>query len=233
MNSIDPMDDDVEEPARLERLRVDGHRRVTIDGRRSHIIRKLRLILPLIALAMTVVVVTWDQGGRHAQPLKKEEVLPASQNIENELLKPVFNSVDDKNQPYTVTADRAVQSRSNPDLLDLENPKASLTQADKTTLGAQSVKGTYEQKTQKLNLNGDVVLTYSEGYTLKTQELRVDIPTQKAFSGRDVFIEGPAGTLEAKGLEGDATSGALVFTGPARVLLKNTGNLFDPKGNTK
>lgn len=232
MSDIDPMDEDFEQDERLSRLSVGTQRRVTINTRRSKIVRNLRFILPFIALVMTVIIITWDETGKQVAPLKKEEVIPQSQNIENELLKPVFNSVDDQNQPYTVTADKATQSRSNPDILDLENPIATLTQLDKTTLSGKATKGIYEQKTQKLNLSGDVELQYSQGYTLKTQELRIDIPAQKSYSAQDVLIEGQAGTLEAKGLAGDAATGVITFTGPARIVLKNTQSMFDPKGNT-
>lgn len=217
---------------RFQTLLVDARRHTALNGRRTRIIRQLRFILPFVALAMTAVILTWNKGAQHAPPLKKEDVIPASQNIENELVKPVFNSVDDKNQPYSVSADKATQSRTSPDLLDLEHPTARLTQEDNTTLDAKAQSGVYEQKTKKLNLSGDVELHYSEGYVLKTPELRLDMQARKAYSAQDVVIEGQDATLEAKGLEGDEAQGSLVFTGPARILLKNTTDLFNkPKGN--
>ena len=223
------MDD---EDRRFDTLKVDKSRHVVLDDRRSRIVRKLRFILPFLALILTVIVVTWDESGKHIEPLKKEELIPASQNVENELLKPVFNSVDEKNQPYTVTADRAVQSRTTPDFLDLEKPKASLTQTDKTVVGAESDKGVYAQKEQKLDLSGNVVLTYSEGYTLKTPSMRVDLKAQKTYADQGVVMEGKDGTLTSTGLEGDSGNNSLIFTGPATLVLKQGGNLFDSKGTT-
>ncbi len=200
-----------------------------INPTRSKIIRILRYGLPVIAIVMIVIIGTWDDAGRSAKPLNKADVLPQSENIQNELLKPVFNSVDDKNQPYTVTADRAVQSKSNPDIMELENPVASLTQNDSTKLDGRAKQGLYEQKAQKLNLKGDVVLSHSNGYSLSSQELRIDIAAQKAYSGQDVMVSGVGGTLESKGLEGDFEAGILTFTGPARVVIHQDGNLFKPK----
>ncbi len=229
MTDIDPMDD---EDRRFDTLKVDKSRHVVLDDRRSRIVRKLRYILPFLALILTVIVVTWDESGKHIEPLKKEELIPASQNVENELLKPVFNSVDEKNQPFTVTADRAVQGRENPDIVELEKPVAELQQTDGSKIAGEAASGLYEQKSQKLNLEGDVHLKHSNGFTLTTQELRIDMAAQKAYSGRDVRVEGPEGSIDATGLEGDTTTGSMIFTGPAKVTLQGGGNLFSPKEKT-
>lgn len=211
---------------RLSGLSTAQGRSTRVNHGYSRFIRSMRIILPLIAVGLTVVILTWEDAGRKVEPLKKEELVPQSANIQNELLKPVYNSVDSNNQPFTVTADLATQDRSNPDLLNLQEPRAELSQNDGSKLNADAKTGLYEQKTQKLNLEGDVHLIHSDGYTLTTEELRVDIPAQKAFSGRDVRVEGPAGTIDAKGLEGDGASGVLIFTGPARVVLNSEGNMF-------
>lgn len=217
---------------RLSQLSVGTGRSTKINRKYSSFVRSLRLVLPLIALIMTVVVLTWEEAGRRVEPMKKAELLPQSENIQNELLKPVFNSVDDKNQPYTVTADRAVQNRENPDILELQKPVANLAMNDGAKIDADAADGIYQQKEQKLNLEGDVHIKHSNGYVLSTQELRVDLVTQKAYSGRDVRIEGPGGTLDATGLEGDAGLGSLIFTGPAKVVLYSDSSLLSHKEKT-
>ena len=220
------MDDFSPEPDnRLSGLSTGAGRSTKVNRGYTRFIRSLRIILPLIAVGLTVVILTWEDAGR-VEPMKKEELVPQSANIQNELLKPVYNSVDSNNQPFTVTADLATQDRSNPDLVNLQAPKAELAVSDGGKVNADAMKGLYEQKTQKLNLEGNVHLIHSEGYTLSTEELRVDIPVQKAFSGRDVRVEGPAGTIDAKGLEGDGTTGVLIFTGPAKVVLNSGGNIL-------
>lgn len=227
-------DFDLDDPpgdGRLSQL-SPGQHPIKVNRGYSAFVRKLRFILPLIALGMTVIILTWDEAGRRIAPLKKEEVMPQSQNIQNELLKPVFNSIDEKQQPYTVTADRATQGRENPDIVELARPIATLKQNDGTTLDADAASGLYEQKSQKLNLEGDVHLRHSDGTLLKTEELRVDLATQKAYSGRDVRVENKSGTIDATGLEGDAEGGTLIFTGPAKVTLYSNGDLLTPKENT-
>lgn len=225
-------DYDTAAPSRLSQLSVGDDRTTKISRKYSAFVKSLRFILPLLALGMTVVVLTWDEAGRRIAPKMKEEVIPASQNIQNELLKPVFNSVDDKNQPYTVTADKATQSREDPDLIELDKPVATLAMNSGEKIDANAKMGLYQQKAQKLNLEGDVHLIHSNGYTLITEELRVDLVTQKAYSGMDVRVEGPGGTIDATGLEGDSDTGSLIFTGPAKVTLYSDGNLLSQKDKT-
>jgi len=232
MADFDDIPPDPYQSSRLSQLSAGTGRSTKINRKYSSFVKSLRLVLPLIALIMTVIVLTWEEAGRRVEPMKKEELLPQSENIQNELLKPVFNSVDKNNQPFTVTADRATQNRQDPDLIELEKPVAELQQNDGSKLNGDAASGLYQQKEQKLNLEGDVHIKHSNGYVLSTQELRVDLVTQKAYSGRDVRIEGPGGTLDATGLEGDAGLGSLIFTGPAKVVLYSDSSLLSHKEKT-
>jgi len=195
------------------------------DGWYSRFIKSMRIILPLLALAMAVLVFTWDDAGDRVKPLAKDEMAPQAPTVQNELVKPVFQSVDEKNQPYVVSADRATQDKTNPDLLTLEQPRAELTMLDGVQIKAQAMTGLYEQESRRLTLNTHVTLDHSQGYQLVSEELRVDAISQKVFSGRDVTITGPASRLEAKGLEGDASTGRLIFSGPAKVVLYQAGQI--------
>ena len=209
---------------RLSSLSIPENRMTGLNRRYSAFVKSLRFILPLAAVAMTVIVITWDEG-KNIEPMKKEDLIPSSQNIQNELIAPVFNSVDSKEQPFNVSADRAVQNRQNPDLVELDKPVADLTTTNGARIDADAATGLYEQKTQKLNLSGNVRLKHSDGYTLSSEEMRIDLATQKAFSGRDVHVEGPDGTLDATGLEGDANAGTLIFTGPAKIIFQSGADL--------
>lgn len=229
---MDPSPHDPLPEDRLSQLSPDNREAPLVNIRYSAFVKKARFVLPIAALVMTVVILTWNEAGTRIAPLKKNDVLPASENIQNELVKPVFNSVDDSNQPYTVTADRAVQDRSNPDLVVLENPVATLNKVGGGKVDGDALKGLYEQQAQKLNLSGNVHIRSSDGYTLSSEELRIDLKAQKSYSGQDVTVTGPTGTLTATGLEGDAQRGTMIFTGPAKVILKSEGSLL-PQGEKK
>ena len=56
-------------------------------------------------------------------------------------------------------------------------------------------------------------------------ELHIDLATRTAHSDTDVKGHGPAGTLQAKGLKGNNETNVLIFNGPAKLVLYDSGSL--------
>lgn len=189
-------------------------------------IRRLAMILPIIALLMIMVIFNWNSFKDDAiSPLQEEAKAVAKQTIgKNELLNPQFESTDDKGQPFTITANRATQDQSDEDLVVLENPSGALTLEDGANLTIKATNGQYRQVAQRIFLQDNVVMTHQEqndrrGYQLTTQELHVDMAANAAWSGVDVNAQGPIGTLQAKGMKASSTEETLIFTGPAKLTL--------------
>lgn len=205
---------------RRERLGRAGVREgVLYNPRYSRFIRRAKLVLPLVALMITAVVFAWSS-------MSDENMLPTPQDAstpqsigKNELLNPRFESKDDKKQPYTITAKRALQGENNENLVILEKPVADMMLTSGNWVAIEADQGAFEQDNQKLLLRGNVRLFHDRGYHLETALLHIDIASNKAWSEEDVRAHGPAGTLEATGLQGNADSGHLLFTGPAKLVL--------------
>ena len=94
---------------------------------------------------------------------------------------------------------------------------------DGTWLAAKADRAIYEQNVEKLQLKGNVHLFHDAGYQLETQELRINLNTQEAFSDRDVQAQGPEGVINAIGLEAYGHGNMIVFKGPA-IMLLNTAD---------
>lgn len=195
----------------------------------SKIVRRLRLILPTIAFAIMAIVFTW---GKRDEPLM--EVTP-SEKIEtvmgkNELINPRFEGSDEKNQPYTLTADRAVQDEKDSKLILLEKPKADLAMNGGNWVAFESTEGAFQQAEGKILLRGGVRFFHDGGYQMDTPELHININDETAITDKDVHVQGPEGTLTAKGLEGRNKENILIFKGPAKLVLNTktlgTGGLF-------
>lgn len=202
------------------------------NPRYSRFIRWMRLVLPLVALAIATVVFAWSN-------MNDDNIIPV-QNAEaprsigkNELLNPRFESKDDKKQPYTITASRALQGETNEDLVILEEPLADIMLNNGSWVAIKAEQGAFRQDNQRLLLRGSVELFHDKGYQIQTAQLHVDMDKNTAWSETEVYGQGPAGTLEAKGLQADSTEGYLKFTGPAKLVLNRTvtganiGGLFD------
>lgn len=195
----------------------------------SRFIRSMRLILPLIAIAILAVVLTWNNKTYDIQPAPKEEKVKTPIIGKNELLNPRFESKDDKEQPYVITAKRAIQGETNDNLVILEEPTAELFLKDNSIMTAQSEQGAFRQDNKRLLLKQNVVLTHDAGYTVTTEEINVDMKEKNAWNEAPLKGTGPEGTLEASGLHANFSDNILILTGPAKLVLTNhegMGELF-------
>ena len=210
---------------RLSSLSAAPRSSRTLNTRYSSFIRSMRIALPLSALAIVAVLFSWNM-------MKPDQVIPVKDEKtaaaigKNELLDPRFDSVDDKNQPYTITAARALQGEKDGMML-LDKPMADIVLNNGNWLAIQSDQGAYRQESQRLILKSNVELFHDEGYTMKTQELDVDLEAGTARSDVVVNAHGPLGTLNANGLQADSKTETLIFTGPAKLVLYDTGDNKD------
>lgn len=205
--------------ARLERLTKRKAGR-PYNERYSKAIRWLRLILPVIALGIAAVVFTWSNMETKTKILTEAQ---APKSIgKNELLNPKFESTDEKKQPYTITAKRALQGETNEDLVILEEPLGDMLLSSGNWVAIQADQGAFRQDNKRLFLKGSVKLFHDDGYQMTMPELYIDMENNTAWSDHPVQAQGPAGTINATGLKANSESGHLIFSGPAKAVL--TGN---------
>ena len=222
---------DEEKAARMERLSQRERKadRRSIQGY-SKFVRFMRLVLPMSALAL--VVVLYLRSGLEEQVIKPMEEVTRAPRLKdrsiakNELLNPKFESMSKQNLPYEITADRAVQGEKNKNLIMLERPVGRITMEDGMHVILQSDAGAYRQDTGRFFLEGDVYLEHDGGYTLQMTEAHIDLKKGLAWSEKDIEGEGPDMKIAAQGVKANNETGEVVFTGPATLVLdKGVGGL--------
>ena len=57
---------------------------------------------------------------------------------------------------------------------------------------------------------------------MQTEKLLVNIKKRQAWSESDVYGQGPAGSLVAKGMQAYSDGGHLIFHGPVKLVLNRT-----------
>lgn len=210
---------------RLDRLLRADKRRPRHDGRgHSRLVRALRLLLPLAAVGIVGLVVSWPRVEERLAPPPQNPAATPQTVGHNELIDPRFESEDQQNRPFTVTAARAVQSSTNPDIVFLEQPAGTMRLDNGATLTAQAVKGAFDQKAETLLLEGDVTMDHDNGYRFVTEKLRVDLGPRTAWADTLVRGDGPDATLRATGVKADIGQGEIIFTGPATLTLRRALN---------
>lgn len=208
---------------------TSGERRTAGTGY-TRFVRAMRFILPLVAIALTIVIVLWDEMGTRLSEAEQKKFMPEVEEARGEMLNPQFDSVDSEGRPYTVTADKAEQDENNPKVMIMQNPDALIQMNEIEKLSGRAHSGLYEQEAGKLFLSGNVTLNHSAGYVLQGEELRVDLKAGQAFSDLPVHIESKMGTIDALGLEADNKTGAVIFKGPATLVLVNAGDAISTMG---
>ncbi|HEY0901950.1 MAG TPA: LPS export ABC transporter periplasmic protein LptC [Micavibrio sp.] len=208
---------------RLSRLmRAEGSI-ITHSHAYTRFVKAMRWALPALAVLIVVIVMAWPKMETSITPVTPENVSETqAAPTQNELINPRFEGADSANNPYVLTATRAVQSTQNPDLLLLTAPQGDITLTNQEQINIKAQEGHYRQEAGLLHLQGDVIATHSNGYELTTTRLMIDTKARETRTDQAVTITGPAGTLNASGMDGRNAEGILVFTGPATLLLKQS-----------
>lgn len=210
---------------------TSGERRSASEGY-TKFVRVMRFILPLVAIALTAVIVLWDEMGARMSKVDQAKFMPEVEQARGEMLNPKFDSTDSEGRPYSITADKATQDQNDPKIMLMQNPESFIKLGQDENMSGRSKSGVYEQEIGKLYLSEAVQLDHSSGYTLQSNELRIDLKTGQAFSDQPVHVEGKMGTIDANGLEADNNSGLVIFKGPATLILVEAGNKLSAGGGT-
>lgn len=186
----------------------------------SAVIRSLKIVLPLSALAMVGVLLLWPRlSSIQTVPLSESDVAALQQaQKENALLDPVFSTEDDKGRPMVITATEAKQDRDTPDMIDLTTPHATL-KDNGTTMTIDAERGQYDQSQKIMYLENNVTLRDSDNNILETQSLTADIAKGAAQSHSAATLTTPDGTIEGRTIRIENNGERTIFQGPAKAVL--------------
>jgi len=130
-----------------------------------------------------------------------------------------YVGTDEKQQPFSVTADLARIISETDGEMALELPKADLTLEDGTWLVITADTGRYTRDPATLELQGGVNLFHDTGYEISTEQLLVHLKSGKAEGHTPVIGHGPFGELKSQGLKLINKGQVIYFTGPAQLIL--------------
>ncbi len=193
--------------------------------RRSRFVHILRWVFPTFVLGVLGLLVAWpwvrDVGGRAAMRVMPNLVV---ENLD-------LTGLSLKGEPYSIRAERALQTSQGPHVIDLEKPRGDVLQADGTWLAGRALKGRYDSTRKDLRLSGQVEFFRDDGTRLTTSEMHVNLATRAVRSDSPVRVDGPFGVLQGQGLWVLDGGNVVVFPGPARAHLKtDEGHAEAPLG---
>jgi lipopolysaccharide export system protein LptC len=186
----------------------------------SRFVTAMRIVLPLVAIAIVVLVIVWPQLGEKP---KKFSLNVSKVTVQDsggqQMINAHFTGTDSAGLPFTVTADKASQQKQLPNLIDMAFPKADMTMKSGAWVALSAKKGVYDRKTEKLDLTEDVTVFHDSGYEFRTSAAIVDLTTSSAEGSAPVTGQGPGGNLSATGFRILERGKTLLFTGKSRMAL--------------
>jgi lipopolysaccharide export system protein LptC len=198
-------------------------------GSYTRFANSMRIVLPLVAVAIIVLVVAWPQITE--KPKKFSLSLTSVTTTETgtqQIINARFTGTDSKNRPYSVTADTASQVKNKPDMIELAFPKADMTLRTGAWLALSAETGQLNRKNQELDLQGKVNLFHDKGYELSTSVAKIFMKDGVASGDKPVTGQGPAGTIKSAGFRILDGGRRVIFTGRSELVLYRTKH--GPKG---
>jgi lipopolysaccharide export system protein LptC len=122
-------------------------------GRYSRFVNLMKLVLPLMALALLAAIVAWpgmQVAKPGALPLSFTDIKTDDNGLT--MASPRYIGTDESGQPFTVTAESATQDKADADRVDMVKPEADMTTKGGTWINVAATTGTYLPKTKMLHL---------------------------------------------------------------------------------
>ena len=183
----------------------------------SSVIRTLRIAIPTLGALLLIIFFLWPSITNIRLPHIDKAVIKGDRT---ELINPRYEGKNGDGQRYILTAERAIQTRSDADHVTLIAPTAAMERTDNTTGSKVMAKsGIYNSKTQYLNLADSVTLTTPQGDVFMTTAADADLKSKIMHGDQPISGDGPRMTVNANGFTYDETNGLLTLAGPAKLVL--------------
>jgi len=214
----------VEHPAHTRTGRLMRPARRSVETKNhSRFVSFMKLVLPLAALTLIILVLVWPQLGSDDVRFQIGfSALKSNVETEPSMTNPRFYGADSENRPYSVTADLARALSKNGAVVKLQVPKADISLKDGTWLVLTAQSGIYKRDTQNLELDGAVNLFHDSGYEFRAPTAVVDMKAGKVSSDKPVEGQGGFGNIWAQGFYLYNRGRTIYFTGKTRLVLSPT-----------
>lgn len=163
----------------------------------SRVVRWLKVALPLLALALLSLIFLVPRESRFESGLvyTTADLLALGEGLA--VTRPRITGATAAGEPFVVEADQAVPDGPDPSRVTLERVRAELVQKDGREVRLAAAEGTLAPKAQALSLEGEVRLTTSDGYAVRTERVEADLRAGTVKAPGPVEAEGPAGSIAA------------------------------------
>jgi len=201
---------------RLDFIRPRLTRRIQIarEGRMAAFVGRLRMWLPMLAGTVLLLLFIWPSL---LPTFRMSNIVKTIPNLVIQNLR--FSGVDDKNQPYSVTAAQATQALDLRGVYDLTKPEGEITLRTGEWLDGKADAGRFDEAGKRLWLGGNVHVFHDKGYQFTTEELQANLKSKEAWGDKSVILQGDMGTIHGVGFRFMNGGNTIIIKGPAKAVL--------------
>lgn len=156
----------------LNRARVEAFGRAERHSRR---VRRLKVVLPLSAIAMIAAFVGYTYLTKPAQVSVDAAVGSSISDGKLVMSNPKLEGFTKDGKPYSMTARRAVQSFEQQGVIDLEGIDGTMTVEDGNAARVVAETGVYDRGKNTLDLKTEITVTTTSGIVATLQSAFLDI----------------------------------------------------------
>lgn len=169
----------------------------SLRSRRSRWVRRLKVGLPLIALALLSALFLWprDTGFEGGLIYSAADLIALGEGMT--VSNPNFTGTTETGEPFKVSADSATPDGPDPTSVALDTVRAELDQNDGREVRLTAEGGELRPKDNVLSLQGKVAIRTSDGYVVETEKVIADLRARTVAAPGPVRAEGPRGDIEA------------------------------------
>jgi len=178
----------------------------------SRFVRIMKVMLPLVACSLIVLVVVYSTKGRDTKiGIVATDI--DSVDKDRQLVNPKLTGTDGRGQPFTVTAKGATQAPGKARRLTIDEVTADITMQDKSWVQVGAVKGELDVEGKTLDLTDSINIYSDQGYECHTEAARYDFGTGLLKGDVPIKCQGPMGLFTAQKFEGLRDPRVLRFMG--------------------
>lgn len=189
----------------------------------STMVSKLKIIVGFAAAFLIIMIIVFPLLDDNRQGIKVIPKDGVSDNDKPSMEKPRLHGTDANNQPYNITAERAVQEDAKN--MTLYKIEGDIHLKDGAWISLLSDSGKYSVSSRTLDLSGSINLFMDNGYEFLTETARVDLKQSIATGNDKVFVQGPLGKLQSQGFVIKNNGDDMEFTGGVHLVIFPGGDL--------
>lgn len=181
-------------------------------------VRRLKIFLPLAALAITVIFA----GVSFVRSLLPDEIQIESAKIEDGkvvMAKPAISGRNSEGVSYSLRAERALQDLKNPNMITLDTISAALPINEKVIAKVEAQGGTFDRAANFLTLDKPFTLNLSSGIDAQFDSARLDITGGTMETSDKVAIQTKGASIVANSLNMKDKGKTMIFSGDVRLNL--------------